>query len=738
MDLQATLAAALADRYRFIRELGAGGMATVWLAEDLKHQRRVAVKVVRPDVAEAVGAWRFLQEIRLVAGLSHPHIVPLFDSGEREGFLYYVMAYLESESLRSRLSQGPLAIPEALRITSQVADALAYAHERGIVHRDIKPENILLARSGHAIVVDFGIARALRQTAPPSAEHVTASGLALGTPAYMSPEQTAGDQGVDARTDQYSLALVCYEMLAGGLPGGGGSIPALLARRLVEPAPSIRERRTDVGQAQDRALRRALAPVPEDRFGTIAEFSAALLQGPSGDAVPRLAPPEPVIAVRPLTSLSSEADDRFLADGIAEEILTVLSQVRGLRVAGRASSFAFRGDHVDLRRIADELRATHVLSGSMRRAGQRLRVSAEMVTAPAGEVVWADRFDREMHDIFAIQDEIAAAVTQALRLVLLPPTTRPGSAPNLEAHELFLRARSLTAGGRFGEARKLIDQGLALDSASLVGKLSLALWQCGSAMYGVLAPGEAFPAAKALATEVLEAGPDATALFCLAWISWMYDWDARSARRHFESSLRLRPDGRTRAMFALFLVATGQPEEALEEASRAVLADPFDFTARHERADVLRRMGRHDEAITEARHVLDLFPGSPFALWYLASSSLALGRFAEAGTWAEQAVQHGFAPGEAALVQILVATGRLDEARARLDAVIERSRRQWVSPLALAVMHVALGEEAEAWRRIEQAVAGRDLYLSVLRGEPAFAALVADPRFRDLLRTVGL
>ena len=713
-------------------------MAVVHLAEDLKHQRRVAVKVVRPEIAAAIGSWRFLQEIRLVAGLSHPHIVPLFDSGERDGFLYYVMAYLESESLRSRLASGPLPIPDALRITSQVADALAYAHERGIVHRDIKPENILLTRSGHAIVVDFGIARVLRRTAVPGAEEATEIGLSLGTPAYMSPEQTLGDGAVDARTDQYSLALVCWEMLAGHLPDSGGSVVAQLARRMAEPAPSIRERRPELDASQDRAIRRALNAVPEDRYGTIAEFIAALLQLPGGDLVPRTAAREPVIAVRPLTSLSAEAEDRFLADGVAEEILTALSQVRGLRVAGRASSFAFRGDHVDLHRIAAELRATHVLSGSLQRARQRLRVSAELVTAPEGEVIWADRFDREMDDIFAIQDEIAAAVTQALRLVLLPLSTRPAVPPNLEAHELFLRARSLTAGGRFGEARRLIDQGLALDPASLAGKLSLALWQCGSAMYGVVAPRQAFPAAKSLVTEVLEAGPDATALFCLAWITWMHDWDGRSARRHFEASLRLRPDGRTRAMYALFLAATGQPEDALAESERAVLADPFDFTARHERADVLRRLGRHEEAITECTRVLELFPGSAFALWYMASSSQALGRLTEAEQWATAAVDRGFAPAEANLVRLLVAEGRRDEARVRLEAARVRADRQWVSPLALAVMHLALGEEREAWRLVEEAVVGRDLYLSVIRGEPSLDGFLGDARFAEVIRTVGL
>jgi serine/threonine-protein kinase len=730
------LSAALADRYRIVRELGAGGMAAVYLAEDLKHQRRVAIKVFQPALAETLGPERFLQEIRVVAGLSHPHIVPLFDSGARDGLLYFVMAYLDNESLRSRLERGRLAVPEALRIASQVADALAYAHARGVIHRDIKPENVLLTRSGHAIVVDFGIARAEPREGGGDGR-ITEAGLSLGTPAYMSPEQAVGDGVVDARTDQYSLALMCFEMLTGELPGGAASFPARLLQRLTAPAPSARAIRPEVGAVQDRVLRRALAPAPENRYDTMAEFAAALLQGPGAEIEPG-EQVEPVIAVRPLTSLSAEADDRFLADGIAEEILTALAQVRGLRVAGRASSFAFRGDHVDLRRMVDELGVSHVLSGSMRRAGPRLRITAELAAAPGGAVIWTDRFDRQFDDIFAIQDEIAGAVTQALRLVLLPPSTRPAHAPNMEAHELFLRARSLTASGQFAAARAMIDRGLGLDPDSIAGKLSLALWQCGGAMYGVRAPGDAFPVAKGLATEVLESGPDATALFCLAWISWMHDWDARTARRHFETSLRLRADGRTRAMYAFFLVATGQPERGLDESGMALMADPFDFTARHERVDILRRLGRFEEALTEGRRVCEQFPGSPFASWYVASTCVALGRLEEAETWARRAVEGGLAPGEATLVQVLMALGRPAEARQILEAAEARSATQWVSPLSLAVMQRAVGDDPAALARLEQAVEQRDLYLSVLRGEPALDDFRRDARFLAVVREVGL
>jgi serine/threonine-protein kinase len=274
------LTAALADRYRLERELGQGGMATVYLAEDLKHRRQVAIKVLRPELAAALGAERFLREIETTANLRHPHILPLYDSGEADGFLFYVMPFVEGESLRDRLARDrQLSIDEALQIAREVADALGYAHARGIVHRDIKPENILL-ESGHAVVADFGIARAVDAAGGAA---LTQTGVVIGTPQYMSPEQAAGAKDVDGRSDLYTLACVLYEMLAGQPPFTGPTVESVVRQHLAAEPPSITNMRPAVPAAVAEVLRRALAKTPADRFNLVAQFGDALGRaGPTG------------------------------------------------------------------------------------------------------------------------------------------------------------------------------------------------------------------------------------------------------------------------------------------------------------------------------------------------------------------------------------------------------------------------------------------------------------------------
>ena len=551
----------------------------------MRHQRRVAIKVLREEIAESLGTDRFLQEIMVSAGLSHPHIVPLLDSGERSGALFYVMPAVEGETLRDRMTRvSPLPIADALRVTSQVGDALAYSHSREIIHRDVKPENVLLARSGHALVLDFGIARAIRDARN---DRLTQTGFSLGTPAYMSPEQAAGERDVDARSDQYSLAMMCYEMLAGTTPFHAPSLELSLRKRFTERAPSVRAMRPEVAPEQDEALQRALATAPEDRFATIAEFLQALLRSRHEHAVTgEVASAPPVIAVLPLTSISSDPENQFLADGIAEEILGALAQLKALRVIGRSSSFAFRGDNYDVQKITDQLHATHVLSGSMRRSGARLRVSAQLVTTADRQVVWSERFDRELVDVFAIQDEIAAAVSAALRLVLVPSTTKPAHTPNLKAHELFLQARSLYLLGpaRYAEARELIDRGMAMDPESIAGRSLLAGFLANTGIFGMAAPSDAFPKAKALAHQVLESGPNAFALYVLGLAAWLYDWDTRQARRLWEESLRLSE--RARALYATLLVFGGETAQAFREMAVALTEDPFDANNRQQHVDL--------------------------------------------------------------------------------------------------------------------------------------------------------
>jgi serine/threonine protein kinase/tetratricopeptide (TPR) repeat protein len=470
------LALALEGRYAIERELGRGGMATVYLARDLKHDRAVALKVLRAELSAIVGAERFLQEIRLTAGLQHPHILPLLDSGEAAAFLYYVMPYVEGEALRQRLSrEGQLPLDEALRLTREVADALDYAHQQGIIHRDIKPENILLSRD-HALVADFGIAK------PPASDGATAlteTGLVLGTAAYMSPEQAAGHP-VTAASDVYSLGCVLFEMLAGHPPFLAPTPQAALARRFTEPVPSIRVLRHDVPTGVDAALRRALSRSPEERYGRATAFAEAL-SAPrepalrvarwslAGAAVAvglfvatmatrHLAAPasagtsgshRTMLVVLPPQSLGDSADAAF-ADGLGDEITTRLASLSGLGVIGRASALRYRDTPAPPREIARELGADYVLLTTVRwdraRSQPRIRVTSQLVRAADQTSAWSDSYDADLSGVFEVQGTVAAKIAEAMGVRLASADRdRLAAVPtrNPEALRYYLRGRDL-------------------------------------------------------------------------------------------------------------------------------------------------------------------------------------------------------------------------------------------------------------------------------------------------------
>jgi len=481
------LRTALAGRYRIERELGRGGMATVYLAEDLKHHRRVAIKVLDPVVGSAIGPERFLREIETVAGLTHPHILPLFDSGQADGLLFYAMPYVEGESLRDRLTrEKQLSLEDALRIAREVADALSYAHSRGVVHRDIKPENILL-ESGHAVVADFGIARAV---AAAGGAALTGTGIAVGTPAYMSPEQAAGSRDLDGRSDLYSLGCVLYEMLAGVPPFTGTTAESLAHQHLnLSPRP-VTELRPAVPAVVAAALQRALAKTPADRFNPVALFGEALgpavigtvvtaastaattipkprrgllLLGLAAIAVAAIAvvlvmrshratpsaPAAPVharseIAVLPFQNLSAAGPHGYFAGGLHDELLTQLAKVAALKVISRTSVMGYATTTKPLRQIAGELGVGSIVEGSVQVVGGRLRVTVQLIDAATDEHLWAERYDRTLDDAFAIQSDVAQRIVAAVGAAL--PSAEQGrlaEAPtaNAEAYRLYLQGQ---------------------------------------------------------------------------------------------------------------------------------------------------------------------------------------------------------------------------------------------------------------------------------------------------------
>jgi serine/threonine protein kinase/Flp pilus assembly protein TadD len=422
-------------------------MATVYLAQDVKHDRVVALKVLHPELAASLGPDRFLREIKLAARLNHPHILPLFDSGDADGFLYYVMPYVEGESLRERLDrEQQLPVEEAVHHTRAIASALDYAHRQGIVHRDIKPENVMLYE-GEAMVMDFGIAKAVSAA---GSETLTQTGMMVGTPAYVSPEQAAGEISIDGRSDQYSLACVLYEMLSGERPFTGATTQAVLAKRFTESVKPLRSIRANVPEYVERAVSRAMTTDSSGRYATASMFAQALASTLNTPSDTQTLPQPAVsaaksVAVLPFANLSADQENEYFTDGMADEIINALTKIQSLRVASRTSSFAFKGKNEDIGEIGRKLKVSTVLEGSLRKMGNRIRITAQLVNVADGSNLWSERYDREMEDIFAIQDDISQAIVKALRVILTEGEKKQiekgRAAVNVEAYDYYLRGR---------------------------------------------------------------------------------------------------------------------------------------------------------------------------------------------------------------------------------------------------------------------------------------------------------
>jgi serine/threonine-protein kinase len=434
-DILDRLKTALADRYQIERELGSGGMATVYLAHDLKHDRQVALKVMRPELSAILGGERFLREISIAAKLNHPHILALYDSGSADGFLYYVMPHVEGESLRSKIErEKQLSIDEAVALTRQVALALEYAHQQAVIHRDIKPENILLHRD-EAVVADFGIALAVTAA---GGERLTETGLSLGTPEYMSPEQAAGGGELDARADIYSLGAVLYEMLTGEPPQTGATVQAIIAKLLSEPPTQPSVVRDSVPEVLDRAIMKALAKVPADRFDSAARFAASL----TAEVVKREDEVKSIV-VLPFENLSPDPDNQYFADGLTEELITDLSQVSRLRVVSRTSTMMLKGARKSIQTIAREIGVQYALEGTVRKAETTLRITAQLIDTSCDAHVWAGKFSGTVDDAFDIQERVSREIVDALKVKLTPEEDRQISArpvDNVAAYDSYFRS----------------------------------------------------------------------------------------------------------------------------------------------------------------------------------------------------------------------------------------------------------------------------------------------------------
>lgn len=710
------LESALSSRYRVDRELGRGGMATVFQAVDLRHERKVALKVLHTELSASLGPDRFLREIKLAARLNHPHIVPLYDSGEAEGFLYYVMPLIEGESLRDRLLRdGKISTEESLHLVRGIASALDYAHRLNIVHRDIKPENVML-QDGEALVTDFGIAKAVSVA---SGDTLTQTGMMIGTPAYVSPEQAAGDAVIDGRSDQYSLGCVLYEMLSGRKPFTGATAQAVLSKRFSEPVPSIREVFRDATPEIETALQRALSKDSVERFPTTIEFARALvashLSTPDGSLLTQTSSgTAKSVAVLPFSSQGGDQESEYFADGVAEEIINALSKIKALKVSSRTSSFSFKGRNEDIREIARKLQVGTILEGSVRKAGKRLRVTAQLVNAADNSQLWAERYDRELEDVFAIQDEISANIVSSLRVVLTEDEKKAIEqvpTANVEAYEYYLRGRQFFHQHRrraMEFAVQMFENAIELDPGYALAHCGVA--DCCSFLFQYYhASQENLDRAMSASQRALELSPHLAEAHASRGLAVSLTGRFEEAEKEFQEAMRLDPKSFEAAYFyGRACNAIGKLDEAAKWFERAVTVRPDDFAAQMLLSNCYTALGRIDDATSAMRRAydasrkhLELNPDNPRALYMGALALRGLGEPEKALDWNRRAQR--MEPDDPSVLYNVACN------YAQLSLPKE----------AIGALSKAIDNGFGHWQWIEH-----DTDLDSLRGEPDFAALL--------------
>ncbi|MDZ4864108.1 MAG: protein kinase [Gemmatimonadota bacterium] len=785
-DAIARLTAALAGRYRIERELGGGGMSRVFLAEELALGRQVVVKVIAPELVEGLSAERFAREVKLAARLQQANIVPVLTAGDADGLPYYTMPFVRGESLRARLASGaPMAVGEAVGILRDVARALAYAHSEGIVHRDIKPENVLLS-GGAAVVTDFGIAKAIsasRTEDGAKAATLTQAGGSVGTPAYMAPEQAAGDQ-VDHRADLYAWGVLAYELLTGAHPfSHHTSIQRLIAAHLTETAASPREKNPAVPAPLAALVQRCLEKEPGRRPASAGEILAELesVATPAPVTVGRAgkrqalavaalmvvlllvaglwslrhyagrpasgASGDKSLVVLPFESVGGDTANRYFAEGIADELSTALARLPGLRLAGRAAAARLQAADAGPREIGTALQVGAVLDGTVRRAGERIRVSAELASTADGRVLWKETYERELKDVFAVQDDITRAIVAALKVQFgggeLPGTSSRQGTSDLAAYDLYLRglqgyrqrgAGLLPAERYLGKAIER-DSGFVRAYATLVSVLLVQPYFLGVRMGAVL------PRARVAAERAVALGPELPeAHLAMGHVHIeAFEWPAAEAE--LRRALAIDPNLAEAAYRLGFLYLTmARLEDALPALERARALDPYYAIAAAYYGWALALSGRSEEAMAEAHRTVELDSTSEAVRNIVAATYLEAGRLDEARGWAQRMARLTSNPRRLGFfASVLGATGARDEAAAIVRRLEALPPGTWGVNGALAYGYLGLGDTARALSAMEKAAAGDgEVLFSQLPGTGLYDPVRSSARFAAILRRYNL
>jgi len=737
------------SHYKILEKLGEGGMGVVYKARDTKLDRIVALKFLPKHLlCDNEAKTRFELEAKAASALNHTNITTIYEIDEVEGECFISMEYIQGKSIKELIGEREFSQEEILKIATQIAEGLNVAHKKDIVHRDIKSDNIMLTEDGQVKIMDFGLSKLRGVT------QLTKVGTTLGTVQYMSPEQAQGKE-IDHRSDIFSFGVVLYEMATGQLPFKGEYEQAVIYSILNEEPEAMTSLRSRLPREFDIIANKALAKNLDLRYQKVEDILIDLRKVrmviESAKEPASTKKPQPSIAVLPFTNLSADPEQEYFCDGMAEEIINALTQVEGLRVVARTSAFAFKDKHEDIREIGRKLNVKEVLEGSVRKAGNRLRITAQLVNVADGYHLWSERFDRDLSDVFAIQDEISLAIVDKLKVKLLGDEKEKmlrRYTQNLEAYDLYLKGRyhwNRRTPEALKKAMSHFEQVIRKDPEYALAYAGLADCYSMLAQVRVLPPKEAFPKAKALASKALEIDETlAEAHTSLAFVLSTFDWDWAGAEREFRRAIELNPNYATAHQWfaGRLLVNLGRTSEAIEEIHKALELDPLSLIINTSAGFVYLYAGSEDKAVEQAEKILDMDPTFIGAHYILADVNKRRGKYDEAVEGILKGASFaGFLSQEAvsALRETYASSGWTSYLRRWLEILQSKTEQgQVLLYYDMASLYACLDETEKAIEYLEKAYEEHDYSLSGLLTNDDFMKLRSIPKFVELIKKMGL